>query len=124
MSKLNRILLLALGVLIVGSSFLLFADGEESAAVNDGDGYYAVYMTSGDIYFGKLAKFPKLALANAYTLQRNQDTTQAPFTLVKFGDAFWGPKGDIQLSEANVLWTAELASESQVVKTIIEQSKQ
>jgi hypothetical protein len=115
MSKLNKILLLSVGVLIIGSLFLgvkslLFGDSENS-------GYSAVYMVSGDIYFGKLQRFPKLMLADAYTLQRNQDA-QTPFTLVKFKDAFWGPVGNMSLNEDNVLWIAELDKNSPIGKNI------
>lgn len=81
-------------------------------------GYHAVYMTSGDIYFGRLKKFPHLALGNAYTLQRNPGNTETPFNLVKFDDVFWGPEDILELNSANVLWIVELENDSQVVQYV------
>ena len=97
--------------------------GKMLFANNESGGYSAVYMTSGDIYFGQLERYPKLLLADAYTLQRNQDA-QTPFTLVKFKDAFWGPAGDISLNEENILWIAELDESSPIWKNIQQQEQQ
>ncbi len=97
--------------------------GKSLFAGKENGGYSAVYMVSGDIYFGKLSSFPSLTLADAYTLQRNQDE-QTPFTLVKFKDAFWGPAGDISLNEDSVLWIAELDVNSPIWKNIQQQQDQ
>lgn len=107
-------------IAVVGiAAFLWSNSGWFSGEEKKGD-YVAVYMSSGDIYFGKLERFPKLTLANAYTFQRTDDK-QPPFTLVKFGASFWGPKGSMELSEDNVLWIAELSENSLVLKSIKEQ---
>lgn len=106
-------------VAIVGIIVFFSKSGLSLGNTEDGD-YAAVYMTSGDIYFGKLERFPRMALANAYTLQRT-DNKNTPFNLVRFGDAFWGPKSTIELSEQNVLWVAELSENSPVLKSIKEQ---
>ena len=121
MSRLNKILLGIVGLLIGGS--LVLIGGKMLFANNESGGYSAVYMTSGDIYFGQLERYPKLLLADAYTLQRNQDA-QTPFTLVKFKDAFWGPAGDISLNEENILWIAELDESSPIWKNIQQQEQQ
>lgn len=83
-----------------------------------GGSYYAVFMSTGDMYFGQLHTFPSMGLANVYALQKNPENKETPFSLVKFGDAFWGPQDYMALSKENVLWTSRLKADSQVVKFI------
>lgn len=117
MSTLNKVLLSVVVLLILVSGGILLKNTLLS------DKYYAVFTTSGDLYFGKLQKFPSLALANVYALQRNPNDVKNPFSLVKFGDAFWGPKDSMQLSQQNVLWMTELKSDSQVLQFIKTQNE-
>lgn len=113
MSKLNKILiglvvvlLLALGVIVYWQKI-----GFEKP-------YWAVYMNTGDLYFGKLSHFPKLSLTDVWFLQRNAQDTQNPVSLAKFDGIFWGPENRIYLDERNVVWKAKLRDDSQVVKYI------
>jgi hypothetical protein len=116
----NKKIGLVLAGLLVVAGVVVFRQSNGGLSGSKDSDYVAVYMNSGDVYFGQLARFPKLTLANAYTLQRTDDQN-TPFTLVKFKEAFWGPQGDIELSEDNVLWIAELGEDSQVLKSIREQ---
>ncbi len=80
--------------------------------------YYAVYMTSGDIYFGQLSFFPSLKMNDAYLLQVDTKNTQNPYSLSNFANAFWKPQGMIYFNRSMVLWIAPVASDSPVVQAI------
>ena len=113
MSKLNKILLIIVIVLLIALGVVLYwqrGGFQES--------YWAVYLDTGDIYFGKLHRFPKLSLSDVWFLQRNNQDAQNPFSLAKLEQAFWGPEDKIYLNEKNIVWKAKLRKESQVLQSI------
>lgn len=69
--------------------------------------YSAVYLTTGDIYFGKLSWFPSPHLTNVWFVQRSVDAqNQSQLGLVPFSSAFWGPINAVYLNPKQiVLWT-------------------
>jgi len=77
--------------------------------------YYAVYTSSGDMYFGKLTFFPSLVIKDAYVLQQDGE---GGFFLSPFTSALWGPDGDIKLNRDNVIWMADIDKESQTAKLL------
>ena len=82
--------------------------------------YYAVFLRSGDMYFGKLSRFPKLTLSDIWFLQvTTQEDQQAGFNLAKFSNAVFGPKDKMELNKENVVWISKLADDSQVVSFIL-----
>lgn len=111
MNKTNKILIALVAVLVVVLGVIVFwqKGGFERS-------YYAVYLNTGDIYFGKLSRFPRLVLSNVWLLQRNSNDTENPFGISRFSEAFWNPKDTIYLESENVVWIAELSSESQLVQ--------
>ena len=80
--------------------------------------YYAVYLQTGDMYFGKLSRFPKLALSDVWYLQRNIQEEQGGFDLIKFSNAMFGPTDKMEINKENVVWISKLADDSQVVTFI------
>ena len=78
-----------------------------------GPTYHAVYLNTGDIYFGELSTFPRTTLNNAWYLQ--QDFENQQLALASFKNVVWGPVGDIQLSESSIVWIAEVSSDSQII---------
>lgn len=85
--------------------------------MNDRGKYYAVYLTSGDVYFGKLRFFPSLVMKDAYFLQAEES---GGYVLSHFSDALWEPQGTIEFNRDTVLWIAEL-SEASKAATFIKQ---
>ena len=58
--------------------------------------YSAVYLTTGDIYFGKLSWFPNPRLTNVWLPQRNVDSLNQPqLGLTPLTSAFCGPVDEI-----------------------------
>lgn len=114
MSKLNKVLMLVVILLAIFLGALLWMPSVF------GSSYYAVYMTSGDLYFGKMAWYNSHILKDVRAIQQQKDEKEQPvLSLVDFSKSVvWGPAGDLRLNEKNVLWTSKLTDESQVVKLI------
>ena len=82
-------------------------------------GYTAVFLASGDVYFGKLSWFPWPKLTKAWFLQRSVDQQNQPqIGLAPFSSVFWGPAGDIFLNPKQILFWAPIKSDSQVARAI------
>jgi len=113
MSKLNKILLVIVIILLIALGVVIYwqRGGFEKP-------YWAVYLSTGDLYFGKLSKFPKLSLSDVYFIQRNPNDQQNPFSLAKFSHAFWGPEDRIYLNEKNIIWKTKLKDNSQILQFI------
>jgi hypothetical protein len=80
-------------------------------------GYSAVYLRSGDLYFGRMVKFPAFGLKNVYTIQVTQDP-QVPLRIQKFSDIFWGPEDYLKINPREVVWTTQLKSEGQLYQLL------
>ncbi|MCL5017377.1 MAG: hypothetical protein M1155_01800 [Patescibacteria group bacterium] len=118
MSKLNKILLAIVIVLLVVLAFMLWKP--DVAKMVSGGSYYAVYLTSGDLYFGKMVWYSPDVLTDVYLIQTNQATSkdQPQLKLVKFSDAVWGPSDELKINEKDILWKTKLSANSQVLKLI------
>ena len=114
MSKLNKVLLVVVILLVIVLGAILWIPK------TSGSSYYAVYLTSGDLYFGKMSWYRPNTLTDVRAIQQQKDEKEQPvLSLVKFMDSVvWGPAGDLRLNEKNILWTSKLTDESQVVKLI------
>jgi len=113
MSKLNKILLAVVAILLVALSAVIYWQ-----KVGFEKPYWAVYLDTGDLYFGKLNKFPRLSLSDVYFVQRNPNDQQNPLSMAKFSQAFWGPEDRVYLNEKNVVWKAKLKEGSQILQSI------
>lgn len=78
--------------------------------------YHAVYLDTGDLYFGELVTFPRFGLKNIYVLQVGQG--EAPISIQKFVDVVWGPKDYIAINRDKVVWSAPLDSTKQLATFI------
>ena len=80
--------------------------------------YSAVYLVTGDIYYGKLSFFPRMKLRDVWFLQRGVDpqTQQQQFGLAKLTTAFWGPVDKVYLNPDQVLFWTALRNDSQVAQ--------
>ncbi len=111
-SKTNRVLIgiiiILVAVLVALVSFqLIYGKGD----------YYAVYLRTGDLYFGKIVRFPYFGLKNVYLLQTTQDPTN-PLRIQKFSDIFWGPEDYLKLNHDDVVWYTKLRGDSQLTQLL------
>ena len=81
--------------------------------------YSAVYMTNGDVYFGKIHSFPKPYLSDALYIVKNVNQNgQTQLGLASFSSVFWAPAGKIYFNPDQVLFTAPLQNSSQIINAI------
>ena len=80
--------------------------------------YWAIYLKSGDLYFGKLIQFPSFGLKNVYTLQVNQQNAENPVSVQKFTNVFWGPEDFLKINRAEVTWMTKLKSDGQLAQLL------
>ena len=117
MSKLNKIFLVLIIVLltILGAVVYWQKFGCEQP-------YYAGYLDTGDIYFGKslspIGLISPIVLTDVWFLQQNPQNTENPFSLSKFNDAFWGPENRMELNYKKIIWLVKLRQDSQALEYI------
>ena len=109
MSNTNKLLLGFVIVLVVALLALLV--GREWFGTPS---YYAVYLTTGDLYFGELTRFPQFGLKNVYLLQVNRDNAQNPVSVQRFAEIFWGPEDFLKINRDEIVWTTRLDKNSQL----------
>lgn len=92
--------------------------------------YQAVFLTNGQVYFGKVADVNSqtLVLENIYYLRSNSalqtgeasTTSQlaGDFALIKLGNEIHGPQDRMSINLSQVLFTEDLKDSSKVVEAI------
>jgi len=110
--KFFSILVVVLFILVVIAAWLSAGVGEQKIESE----YSAVYLATGEIYFGKLHRFPKFYLSDAWLLQRgvSSETNPTGINILPFNQAFWGPTDKIYLNRDQVIFIAKLRNDSPV----------
>jgi hypothetical protein len=81
--------------------------------------YSAVYLRTGDIYFGELSWFPWPSLKNVWLIQRTIDSqNQVQLGVVPLKNSFWGPIDKIYLNPREVVFWTKLRKDSQLVRAL------
>ena len=104
-----------------------------STGISEGN-YQAVFLTNGQVYFGKLSEVQKsyLKLNSIYYLQvtpvlqtgtadevsGNPPQQQQQLSLVKLGNELHGPVDEMFINRDHILFIEDLESDSQVVQAI------
>jgi len=95
------------------------------------DGWQAVFLTNGQVYFGKIVKETDdmILLQNIYYLQVAQSPQPAPeaaaaanannLSLVKLGNELHGPTDEMKINMSQVLFTERMKADSKVVDAIV-----
>ncbi|MDP3974876.1 MAG: hypothetical protein Q8P88_01120 [Candidatus Jorgensenbacteria bacterium] len=83
-----------------------------------GSPLYAVYLRSGDLYFGELVRAPYFGLKKVYLLQVNAGNAENPVSVQKFTNVFWSPEDFIKINRDEVVWMTRVSDESQLVQVI------
>ena len=118
MSKKNIIIVVLAILVVVGGGFYL----NKKSAYN---GYSVVYLTTGEIYVGKLTTFPDLQLKDGYiltTVADANDPKKANFQLNPLTEALWAPQ-NIHFIKDNVVFYSSILPESSIAKTLAEKGK-
>ena len=109
MSRNNIIVLFSCAIILLTSAYFFYL----SRTI---DSYYAVYLKTGDLYFGHLSVFPNETMADVYYIQQNQTNNTAE--LQKFTNSVFDPEDYLTINKDNIVWTAKLSKDSQIVKAI------
>jgi len=131
------VVLIVLGLVFRSQLFGKPATGGPAATSStqtQASGYVAVFLTNGQVYFGKLSNpgGDYVTLDDIYYLQvgpqqgsatspsQPSSTPQQQISLVKLGNELHGPVDEMHISRAQVLFYEELKSSGQVVKAILQ----
>lgn len=113
----NKILLWLAGALVVAvvslAAIILLQKSEWRWW---GGSYYAVYLDTGDLYFGKLSRFPYLSISNVWYLQR--DAQQQSLSISDFSKVVWLPENKIRINPDKVVWTVKLTKDSPLLSSV------
>lgn len=123
------LIVVALAVL----GFLLLQSKTSSVTAVDSNKFQAVFLTNGQVYFGKLSGLGSdyVDLENIYYLQVQQSvqpstdqpqdtasTDNSQVSLTKLGNELHGPTDEMHISKDQVLFWENLKDDSTVVKAI------
>jgi hypothetical protein len=131
-------IILAVIVVILAVCGIVFRDklfgksgGQSAGQAGGASQYQAVFLTNGQVYFGKL-KDPDsdyVTLNDIYYLQvgpqqgssqPGQPAPQQSISLVKLGNELHGPVDEMHISRSQVLFYEDLKSDGQVAKAILQ----
>jgi hypothetical protein len=89
---------------------------ENSASLSP---YSAVYLSTGDVYFGILDWSPSPHIENPWFLQRSTNAQgQATIGVYPFSQVAWGPSDSIYFNSQGIVFWTRLASTSSVVQAM------
>lgn len=132
--------LVVLLALVIGGLFIWKSQGDSGKlpAVNK-DGYQAVFLTNGQVYFGNLTGIggEYAELTNIYYLQVQSqpqtsgdqaaasqvNDTNSQVSLTKLGSELHGPTDKMNIAKDQILFWEDLKNDSSVVKAITEHKK-
>ena len=77
--------------------------------------YMAVYLATGDIYFGRVSSFPCVTIQDPWFFRRAEDGS---VSLERFSDAVWMPEDTIKLNRDQIVFMARISENSQVIAMI------
>ncbi|MFA5184862.1 MAG: hypothetical protein WC551_00030 [Patescibacteria group bacterium] len=89
-------------------------------------GYYAVFLTNGQAYFGTIGKEDdkRMVLNNIYYIQKSPDSqAQSDITLLKLGNEVHGPEDMMEINKSQLLFVEKLKSDGRVMKAIQDYKK-
>ncbi|MDB4940463.1 MAG: hypothetical protein JWO40_888 [Candidatus Doudnabacteria bacterium] len=137
-SKVPWIILAVVVLVVLGVLGFLFRDklsGNGTATADKLSGYQAVFLTNGQVYFGKISNPSSdyVTLKDIYYLQVNQalqsaGTTaaqtaatadqQPQLSLVKLGNELHGPVDSMQINRTQILFFEDLKADGKVSQAI------
>jgi hypothetical protein len=120
-------MILAVVVIVIVVLGVLFRSKLFMGKTMTADGYQAVFLTNGQVYFGKMSAGSEnyADLKDIYYLQvgpqqgsGQQAQAQQSISLVKLGNELHGPVDEMHISRTQILFYEDLKSDGSVVKAI------
>jgi hypothetical protein len=140
-SRAPWLVLLVIVIVVLAVLGYLFRDKLGMGSAEKTSGYEAVFLTNGQVYFGKLshAQDEYATLTDIYYLQVNGQngqtgsaqqpaagaaaTDQSQLSLVKLGNELHGPVDSMQINRDQILFFEELKADGKVAQAIAEYKK-
>jgi hypothetical protein len=139
--KLGLIALIIAGLValyLLLQAFGVVGGGRASAPLIDGGKYQAVFLTNGQVYFGKLSQVNAdyVKITEIFYLQKKQSTDSkenpqnaasqnaSDVELIKLGNEVHGPEDAMVVPREQVLFYENLKQDGNVVKTISQYQSQ
>ena len=130
-NKVKKIAVIALIIVLLSAGAWFFVNKSQSSGVAiDKNAYQAVFLTNGQVYFGKLksAKGDYIELTDIYYLQVQQtvqpttaastSTDSGQTQLVKLGNELHGPQDEMEISSKQILFWENLKTDGKVAQAI------
>lgn len=117
--KNNKVISIIIAVLLVIGAFWIVND------LRSKDSYSVVYLSSGEIYVGKLSTFPKFTLSDGYVLAITKDATDPTknnFQLNPISKMVWAPE-KLVINSKNIIFYGPLDKTSKIAQALAEQGK-
>lgn len=109
----NRVVWVVAGLIaIAGLYFGVFAKEPSE--------YSVVYLSTGELYVGKLSSFPRLKLTDGYIFQVARDAAdpeRSNFQLAPLSDALWAPQY-LYLNREQIIFSGPLSEASGIFATL------
>lgn len=108
-------------VVLVAASVLYFGWSQSAANKDDfkGSEFTAVYLSTGDIYFGKMSWFPSPRMTNVWFLQRGVNGQNQPqYGIAPFKGVFWTPVDEINLNSKDIVFWTKIKDGSDFAKAL------
>jgi hypothetical protein len=121
MQKKNVVFTIIFVVVLVGVGVLLGSGFSRSGQSTDetASPYSAVYLATGDVYFGKLDWSPQPHLKGVWLLQRGVDGQNQPqLNIVPFKNALWGPVDEMYLNDKEIVFWTRVKNDSPVARAL------
>ncbi len=102
------------GVIVVVAALYFGVLAKESSE------YSVVYLSTGELYVGKLSSFPRLKLTDGYIFQVARDPADAAksnFQLAPLREALWAPEY-LYLNQDQVIFSGPLSEASGIFETL------
>lgn len=118
-SKRNIVIIIVLVLVVLSLGFWQYKTNYKANT------YSVVYLRTGEVYVGKLTRFPNFHLKDSYILQVTKDTvdpTKNNFQLQPINEALWAPQ-ILHLIKDNIVFYGPLMSNSKIAETIAAQKK-
>lgn len=117
----------------IGTVYIIKHDNKDISLVGvKSDKYQALFLTNGQVYFGKLAQSDQetIKISDIYYLQIQQpvqpkeEKQQGETQLIKLGEELHGPEDEMYIDRDQVLFWENLKDNSQVSEAIKAYKKQ
>lgn len=119
MKKKTAVLIVAVAVLALALGVLLTLKIVSNPNEMKASKFTAVYMASGDIYFGKMSWFPSPKLKNVWYLQRGVDNQNQPqLGIMPFNKIIWSPIDEIRINSKQIILWTKIREGSELAKAL------